>query len=138
MSEFVWSQELSVGVPSMDNDHRKIINYMNALALAAERNAPLAELDAAFRRLTDFTRQHFSDEEKLMTSIAYDRIATHKAIHAKLLSELDGHYRQFHRARRLDDAVFRFLTFWLKSHICGIDRKYSVLVPGYEAAALAR
>lgn len=135
MSEFVWSQQLSVGIPAMDNDHRQIINFMNALALLAERRGAFAELDTAFRKLVDFTRKHFSDEEKLMTAIEYDRIATHKAIHAKLLSELDEHYREFRRTQLLGEAVFRFLAFWLKSHICGIDRKYSVLVTAQAASA---
>ena len=35
MSDFIWTQQLSLGVPAMDADHRKIINYMNALAQAA-------------------------------------------------------------------------------------------------------
>src|SRR5690606_5343797 len=121
MSDFIWTQQLSIGVPAMDADHRKIINYMNALAQAVERHASYAELDVAFRQLAEFTRKHFSDEEKLMTSIDYDRIATHKAIHAKLLEELDQHYRDFTRTQRVGDNVFRFLAFWLKSHICGID-----------------
>lgn len=135
MSEFVWSQQLSVGVPAMDNDHRKIIGYMNALAQSAERNAPFPELDTAFRILTDFTRKHFSDEEKMMTAIDYDRIVTHKAIHARLLSELDQHYEEFHRSRQLGEGLFRFLSFWLKSQICGIDRKYSALASGRIAGA---
>lgn len=124
MSDFIWTQQLSIGVPAMDADHRKIINYMNTLAQAAERNASFAELDVAFRQLVEFTRRHFSDEEKLMTSIEFDRIATHKAIHARLLAELDQHYRDFNRTRRIGEGLFRFLSFWLKSHICGIDRKY--------------
>lgn len=134
MSEFIWTQQLSIGVPAMDADHRKIINYMNVLAQAAERNASYAELEIAFRQLNEFTRKHFADEEKLMTSIDYDRIATHKAIHAKLLSELDQHYHDFTRTQRVGDNVFRFLTFWLKSHICGIDRKYSERITGRAAA----
>lgn len=134
MSEFNWTQQLSIGVPAMDADHRKIINYMNALAQAAERRASYSELDVAFRQLNEFTRKHFSDEEKLLASINYDRIATHKAIHAKLLSELDQHYRDFTRTQRVGDNLFRFLTFWLKSHICGIDRKYGDYMTGRQSA----
>lgn len=63
MSDFTWSQQLNVRVPAMDNDHRKIINYMNELAQLNERNAGIAELNTAFYKLTAFTRKHFSDEE---------------------------------------------------------------------------
>ena len=136
MSEFVWSQQLSIGVPAMDSDHRKIINYMNALAQAVERNAAFGELNIAFQQLAEFTRKHFSDEEKLMGSIDYDRITTHKAIHAKLLAELDQHYQEFNRTHKVSDSVFRFLTFWLKSHICGIDRKYGDQITGRQSASV--
>lgn len=133
MSEFIWSNQLSIGVAPMDRDHQKIIQYMNELAVAAERKAPFAELNAAFLSLADFTRKHFSDEEKFMASIKYDRLATHKAIHTKLLAELDEHYQSFNRSRQINDNIFRFLTFWLKSHICGIDKKYGALVTGVPA-----
>lgn len=136
MSDFIWTQQLSIGVPAMDADHRRIINYMNALAQAAERRASFPELDIAFRQLKEFTRKHFSDEEKLMSSIGYDRIATHKAIHSKLLGELDQHYDDFTHSQRLGDGLFRFLAFWLKSHICGIDRKYSEQITSRPSGAL--
>lgn len=130
MSEFIWSNQLSIGVAPMDRDHQKIIEYMNALAVATERKAPFTELNAAFCRLTSFTQRHFSDEEKFMASINYERITTHKAIHAKLLEELDQHYRTFHSTHEVSDKIFRFLTFWLKSHICGIDKKYGAFANG--------
>ena len=134
MSEFIWSNQLSIGVAPMDRDHQKIIEYMNALAVANERNAPFSELNAAFCRLIEFTKRHFRDEENFMSSINYDRIITHKTIHAKLLEELDQHYQNFHSTRQINDKIFSFLTFWLKSHICGIDRKYGALVNEGHAA----
>lgn len=128
---FEWSSALSIGVPKMDRDHQKIIDYMNRLALAAERNADFGEQKAAFTRLKDFTRQHFEEEEVFMESIDFDRVATHKLIHKKLLGELDDHFSRFVASGTLDDRLFHFLTFWLKSHICGIDKQYGRLVaPG--------
>ena len=135
MSEFIWSNQLSIGVAPMDRDHQKIIHYMNELAVAVERKAPFAELNTAFRSLADFTRKHFKDEEMFMASINYDRLATHKTIHTKLLSELDEHYQTFNRTQQINDSIFRFLTFWLKSHICGIDKKYGALVSGERTVA---
>lgn len=135
MSEFTWSNQLSIGVAPMDRYHQKIIEYMNALAVATERNAGFSELDAAFSKLIAFTRRHFSDEEKFMASIKYERITTHKAIHTKLLEELDGHYQAFRGSHEVSESIFRFLTFWLKSHICGIDKKYGAVANGIEHVA---
>lgn len=125
MSDFIWTQALSIGVSAMDHDHQKIINYMNALAAAVERKAPATETGAAFSRLIDFTSRHFADEERYMESIGFPRLDSHKLIHRKLLNELGTYYSEFQHTRVVEDKVFRFLTFWLKSHICGIDRQYT-------------
>ena len=128
MSEFVWSQTLQLGVAAMDRDHRKIINYMNDLAKLVERGAGRTEISPAFARLCDFTRQHFAEEEQYMESIGYSRLQSHKLIHTRLLDEMDQHFRKFTATGEVGDQVFRFLTFWLKSHICGIDKQYAALV----------
>lgn len=126
--DFKWTSALSIGVTPMDRDHQKIINYMNALALASENGASFSELNSAFSKLNDFTRHHFQEEEAFMASIEYERLGSHKLIHQKLLAELDTHYKEFRSTTRVSEQVYRFLAFWLKSHICGIDRQYGKLV----------
>lgn len=128
MSEFQWNEQLRLGVDLMDRDHQQIIALTNELSSAQESGAGTASLDRAFKRLIDFTRKHFSDEEVYMASIGFAQLASHKLIHEKLLSTMDDHYQQFKQSRTLNDEVFTFLRFWLKSHICGIDRKYAELL----------
>lgn len=125
MSEFVWTEVLRIGVSPMDRDHQKIIEYMNELAKASERNAPFTELNSIFVKLNNFTRRHFQDEERFMESIGFEKLKTHKLIHKNLLDELDVLHREFTATHELGDRVFRFLAFWLKSHICGIDKQYA-------------
>lgn len=127
MSEFQWNEQLRLGVDPMDHDHQKIIALMNELSQAYEDNAANGILDRAFKRLADFTRKHFSDEEAYMESIGFEQLAAHKLIHHKLLASMDEHYNQFKQSGQLNEEVFTFLRFWLKSHICGIDRKYAEL-----------
>jgi len=125
MSEFEWSEQLSIGITPMDQDHQKIIALMNELDQAHERKATVGEIDRAFKRLADFTRQHFREEEAYMEEIGFTGIGSHKMIHKKLLTNMDQHYQTFKSTSALNDEVFIFLRFWLKSHICGIDRKYA-------------
>ena len=125
MSEFQWNEKLSIGVQPMDQDHQQIIALMNSLDQAHEKKAGVAEIDRAFKTLANFTRKHFSDEEAYMEKIGYTGLQSHKMIHAKLLASMDEHYQKFRSSSQLDEQVFIFLRFWLKSHICGIDRKYA-------------
>lgn len=127
MTEFVWTQQLSIGVEPMDHDHQKIIALMNELEKAYSSNASFSAQDRAFKNLAEFTRKHFRDEEAYMESIDFPQLASHKMIHEKLLGNMEDHYLAFRQSQKLDEQVFTFLRFWLKSHICGIDRKYAEL-----------
>jgi len=87
---------------------------------------PQARPEATFRALADATRQHFTDEERYMRSIAYPEFTQHALIHPTLLEKLDVHYAKFRAGNAgVDPAVFEFLTFWLRTHIAGIDRRYA-------------
>ncbi|MEQ8408541.1 MAG: bacteriohemerythrin [Gammaproteobacteria bacterium] len=125
MSGFEWTTQLSIGIEPMDKDHQKIIALMNELDRVHSADAPFGQVDRAFRQLVDFTRKHFSDEEAYMEAIEFEQLKSHKQIHARLLNSLDEHYADFKQSMTLNDQVFSFLRFWLKSHICGIDRKYA-------------
>lgn len=127
MSEFEWNEQLRLGVDPMDKDHQKIIALMNELERAKERNANFSVLDRAFKALADFTNEHFRDEEVYMESIGFKQLTSHKLIHERLLNTLQQHYLDFKQSQKLSEEVFTFLRFWLKSHICGIDKKYAEL-----------
>ncbi len=134
MTEFVWSDQLKIGVGPMDREHQQIITLMNVLAVAHESGASFLELDRAFTDLARYTTKHFKDEEAFMESIDFEGLRSHKVIHERLLKEMGEHYEEFRKNRELDPKVFRFLTFWLKSHICGIDKKYAEAAKGVRAA----
>lgn len=62
-----------------------------------------------------------------MESINFDGVVRHKLIHKQLLSDLGEYYSTFKKTGELSLETFQFLAFWLKSHICGIDKKYALL-----------
>ncbi|HTR00784.1 MAG TPA: hemerythrin family protein [Candidatus Acidoferrum sp.] len=125
MNTFDWNESLRLGISRMDDDHRKIIDCMNELGEVVEAGGKLAEIERSFTRLIDCTRRHFADEERYMQSMNYDRLQPHQMIHRKLLDELEQHFRSFMDSGQVGDNVFRFLRFWLRSHICGIDKQYA-------------
>lgn len=69
MEKFVsWDVSYDVGVPSVDKQHRHLVDLINSLynACLGER----AELEATFRdvmkELVDYVMIHFKDEEAIM------------------------------------------------------------------------
>lgn len=125
MAWYEWNTNLDIHVTEMNDEHKVLIDLMNRLHDEAETRKPKNVLQKTFQELVKYTRQHFHDEENYMYSINYPGLPTHRLIHAKLLTQLDGHYDAFVKGDgTVSVAVFDFLKMWLNAHIRGIDIQY--------------
>ncbi len=124
MSYFNWENKLSVHVKAMDDEHKVLIDKMNALydAHAAQKN--FAQLTPLVNDLVNFAVKHFADEEAYMEKINYPGLATHKIVHKNLLKQVGEHVDNFKSTQKMSGEFFTFLKVWLSSHIMGIDMKY--------------
>lgn len=121
-----WEQRFELGVSAMDLEHKGLIAAMNEVHELNERDAGKAAIDAAIARLAELTKKHFADEEKHMASIGFPDLRTHALIHENLLERFGELYEAFRKGTgKVDRAFFEFLSFWLRSHIMGLDRKYA-------------
>jgi hemerythrin len=119
-----WSQELDVHVDDMNDQHKVLLDLMNKLFDKQQDNTDFEELQLIFDELATKTTAHFKDEEAYMDSISFPDLETHKIIHQTLLSQFAEHGERVKQQKKFDDEFFNFLTFWLRSHIMGIDTKY--------------
>ena len=135
MSFFTWTDRLDIGVSSMNDEHKVLLDLMNQLHAANEREAPHAELRRLLDRLVQFTRKHFADEEAYLEAIVYPDLKIHKTIHRTLLEQLATHQQSFAaKPGPVPQDLFDFLKMWLNAHIQGIDMKYGVFAKGQRKA----
>lgn len=122
-----WEDKLKIGVTNMDAEHQQLIKMMNDLFDRNESGAAGRELGHKLNALIDYTLRHFSDEEAYMQSIGFPALEAHKAIHQSLIKTLKEHASKFNPEvdKHLPQALFPFLSFWLKAHIMGVDTKYA-------------
>lgn len=88
MSLIEWSDDYSVGIPSVDHEHQELIQSINALIEAMRSNS---EPDDVIRALAEIYSQisaHFALEEKVMRDAGYAAYDEHKLDHEILLDEL--------------------------------------------------
>jgi hemerythrin-like metal-binding protein len=119
-----WTTQLDVGVPAMNNDHKRLIELMNRLHEQHGRSEPAAALRRTLEELAALTKAHFTREESYMESIHFPKLAIHRSLHAKLLGSLDGFHAEFVKTGTLGKEFFEFLRFWLNAHIRGVDMQY--------------
>ena len=124
MAIMEWNDRLDVRVDSMNDQHQKLIDLMNALHDQFSDGADRATQSKSLDALAAYTVKHFADEERYLESIEYAGIDSHRLIHAELLKEFTAYKDAFDRGGDLTTKFFSFLKLWLTAHIQGIDRKY--------------
>ncbi len=78
-----WSQDMALGVPSMDDAHEALLNEMTDLL-----TAPDDRFGPAFLSLIARFECDFRDEEMLMEEIDYPGIQGHREQHSRVLGAL--------------------------------------------------
>lgn len=124
-----WSPKMSVGIASIDADHRKLVVLVNDLYEAMSVGEGSKVLDRVLDELIQYTRTHFVREEGLFRTHGYEHEAEHKAEHDKLLRTVDDLRRRVDAGERVSPvATGSFLKQWLTEHIQGSDMAYSAFL----------
>lgn len=122
MERFTWTREYSVGIDSIDQQHKHWFNLLGTLADAAE--APDADTRAALEETIGFTKAHFRTEELLMEQHAYTGLEWHRWAHDRFLDELRA-LRKAQSGTFQSRAAVKALGVWLTRHVLVADKRYS-------------
>jgi diguanylate cyclase (GGDEF)-like protein/hemerythrin-like metal-binding protein len=117
-----WSNNLSVGVDQIDDDHKELITIINKMINEVDKNNNL--LMQYFDELEDYTHYHFSREEKLMISQCTsdeDRamVKEHLKEHQYFIKKIPE-LKQKVVSSSSSDIVYEVIDFlmdWLLEHI---------------------
>jgi len=121
-----WHDNYSVGIKSIDQQHKKLINLINQLQTAVDYSTGEEFEREALDALVDYTRTHFSYEESLMQEYGYPGYEPHSAEHQKMIKEVEDILAEYDKDH--EQAILRALNFlkeWLIDHINGTDKQYS-------------
>ena len=123
MTLIEWDNNLSIGNPTIDRDHRVLIQDVNEMhsALAAGKGKQI--LRDILAKLVKDAQEHFGREEILWKSGGYADVDEHKQQHGALLyagAEFQARYDKGTALLSLD--VINFLVLWLMPHILESDK----------------
>lgn len=125
--EFIsWSDELSVGLQEIDEQHKILINLINRLFNEAIlHKADKTIISAILEELVQYTIVHFAVEESLFRIFDYPDAETHQVHHDKLKQEVSSFQKKFAGGAVIDIELMNFLRKWLTHHIMMDDKKYT-------------
>jgi hemerythrin len=127
MALMAWSDKLSVGVDSIDDQHKKLLSLLNQLHDGMMAGKGKDILGGILKGLVDYTVTHFRYEEQLFARTGYPESEEHKNEHAELVRKVEEIQRQYATtgAKALTIPVMNFLKDWLSLHIVGTDKRYA-------------
>jgi hemerythrin len=127
MPLMVWNDKFSVGVHSIDQEHKKLIELLNELHDGLAANHAKDKLGHVLDGLITYTATHFRTEEKYFAQTGYPDTAAHKKEHEALTNQVLEVQKRFKSGETgtLSMEVMNFLKRWLITHIQGSDKKYA-------------
>ena len=131
MALMEWSDKYSVGINSIDVQHKQLIALINKLFEALSTGKGDQALAPILNELIVYTKTHFAYEERLFTQYAYPDSSPHKADHGKLAAQVLDIQKQMEAGKvGLSVGTMTFLKEWLSNHIVGTDKKYGPFLSG--------
>lgn len=118
-----WRPTLETGIDVIDQQHKRIVDYINALRIAqvkGDRGAVAKTIDDVI----DYTQSHFGFEEALMEDAGYPLLNAHKRVHELFIRRVAVLHQRFKSGEDIAQDLHNVLARWLITHIKTEDRHY--------------
>lgn len=123
MAYIEWTRDLESGIPVIDAQHKRIIDFINELndaCITGNTN----ETNHVMEGLLNYTITHFEFEEALQEKAGYQFLKAHKRIHEIFMKKVAAIRERAQKGENVAPELLNLLKLWLTSHIKGEDRDY--------------
>lgn len=126
-----WTDELSVGVQEIDEQHKILVGLVNRMYESIIRRTDRQEINVILNELAQYTVIHFAVEESLMRIFDYPDYDAHKKHHQELINQVvELQHKTAANEASVSMEVLHFLRHWLTYHILNDDKKYGPFLLG--------
>lgn len=125
MDYIAWSEDLSIGVPAIDAQHKELFRRINSLLDACHQAKGREAVSEILGFLANYVLEHFATEEKLMSERAYPRYEEHRREHEDFKTRLAALSERFAAEGpgiHIIIATNSVVVTWLNRHIRHVDR----------------
>lgn len=123
MAYMEWTRDLESGIPIIDTQHKRIVEFINELDDACQ-TGNTDETNHVMEGLLNYTVTHFEFEEGLQEKAAYPFLKAHQRIHEIFMKKVADIRARSTKGEDVAPELLRLLKGWLVSHIKGEDRDY--------------
>jgi hemerythrin-like metal-binding protein len=125
MALVTWTPKMSVGIARLDKEHQGLFDIMNQLHEGMQQGRGKDVVGATIADLLEYSRIHLGNEEYLLRSHGYPKVAEHVELHAAFRKKLEHLNAQFKAGTAaLAVATVDFPREWPQKHILAVDAQY--------------
>ncbi len=118
-----WDNSLSVGIATIDAQHRTLFELINRLEGVSELQR--TELESVIDALLDYAQIHFQTEEEYFQRYAFTERDAHEREHSEFIVQAVAFRKQFEEGCNVPvRQIHGFLIDWLSRHIRVSDMKF--------------
>jgi hemerythrin len=124
-SFFEWTDDLSMGIPEIDEQHKILIDLINQLyEEIMVKHSDVEVIDEVLHELVEYTNVHFNAEEKIFHAFGYKDVKIHSQYHSELKKKLKEIQAKSKENKMVDNnELLMFLKNWLQHHIAVEDKQ---------------
>ena len=119
-----WNDTMTTGVKEFDDDHKKMIFWVNELIEAISTGKEKREIVDILADLGTLALIHFSGEERCMHKVKCPTAAANKKAHTEFLqyfTKLNNDVRKYGSSAVTVPDLQNSLSTWLENHIITVD-----------------
>jgi hemerythrin-like metal-binding protein len=118
MEKIDWSPKYSVGVETIDEQHKRLVLMLNRLIDAKEATTDSEVVSDVITQMTKYAEDHFKFEEDLMAKFGFPLLDQHKQSHDKYRKKvIDLCTAVLLNVSIVPQVMLNYLVQWLKNHI---------------------
>ena len=123
---FQWEDKYSVGIQSIDNQHKEIFMLLNKLLEAMKMGHANDVTIQIIQELERYAVIHFQKEEYFFQRFNYQGSAEHITEHQNFIKKIAVLKSEINSGKMiLTIELLNFLKDWIDHHILVVDKKYS-------------
>jgi len=118
-----WEDTYNIGVKEIDIQHRGLFDIISRLYTSRSYATEGKYFFATLTQFIDYTKVHFTTEERYMREAEYPKLIGHQQEHTEYLIEVKKLARDCeNKVPEIDQEILGFLKNWYLVHILGTDR----------------
>jgi hemerythrin len=123
--DFGWRDFYSVSNQYIDSDHKILFDIAHEAFKTVDSPDRVNKIRTIIKKLYDYMKKHFENEEKYMAEIGYPSLKTHKELHENIILQLNNFIKQLAQIKLtlFEKELARIIDISLLQHIIQEDRK---------------